>query len=84
MFYPVFSPRWCFTFNGRITNKGATRVLHEKLDDELLFRVQHREKQGLFYRLLTYIGLKAEQIGNESLLRNIIKLVAPCWTRCIY
>jgi hypothetical protein len=43
------------------------------MDDELCLRQKHR-----------FIGLKAEQIGNESLLRNIVKLKAPCWTRCIY
>jgi len=30
------------------------------------------------------VGLAADQIGNESLLRNIIKLTALCWTRSIY
>jgi hypothetical protein len=35
MFYPPFSPRWSFTFNGCTTNKGATKVFKEKLDEEL-------------------------------------------------
>jgi len=84
LFYPAFSPDWCFTIDGQITNKGATKILRDRFDNELLLRVQHREKQGLFYRLLNFIGLRAEHIGNESLLRTIIQLVAPCWTRCIY
>jgi len=25
-YYPPFSPRWCFTFEGKVTNKGATRL----------------------------------------------------------
>jgi hypothetical protein len=41
-------------------------------------------KHGLFYRLRKFVGLAADQIGNESLLRNIIKLTALCWTRSIY
>lgn len=35
LFYPPFSPRWCFTFEGCITNKGATRVFQEKLENNL-------------------------------------------------
>jgi len=84
IFYPIFFPRWCFTFVGQISSKGATKILQEKMDDELHCRLQHREKHGLLARLLPSIGLKPEQIGNESLLRTIVKLVAPCWTRCIY
>jgi len=44
----------------------------------------HHEKQGLLYCLQTFNGLKQDKIGNETLLRNIVKLTAPCWTRCIY
>ncbi len=84
LFYPPFSPRWCFTFDGCVTNKGATKLFYEKIDDELLARLQHREKQGLFYRLLPFIGLRADQIGNESMIRNIVKQTAMCWTRSIY
>ena len=51
---------------------------------ELLYRQQHREKQGLFFRLLPFIGLSAEQLGDESLLRNIVKMTATCWTRALY
>jgi hypothetical protein len=72
LFYPPFSPRWCFTFDGCVTNKGATKLFYEKIDDELLARLQHREKQGLFYRLLPFIGLRADQIGNESTIQNIV------------
>jgi len=84
IFYPAFSPRWCFTIEGCINTKGATKILHDKLDNELHLRLQHRPKQGLFQRLYSVIGLKPEQIGNESLLRNVVKQVAPSWTRCIY
>jgi len=84
VFYLAFSPQWCFTFECRVTNKGATTVLHEKIDDELYFRLLHRPKQGLFYRLLPFIGLNLEQIGNESLMHNVAKQTAPCWTRYTY
>jgi hypothetical protein len=30
------------------------------------------------------VGLTADQIGNEYLLHNIIKMTAPCWTQNIY
>jgi len=84
MFYPPFSPRWCFSFSGCSTNKGATKVLQEKIDTELTLRLQHRIKQGLFHRLSLFNGLKCQQIGDKSLLQNIVKYTAPCWTRCIY
>ena len=84
VFYPPFSPKWCFSFEGNITNKGATKVFQEKLDMELMYRQQHRSKQGMFFRLLPFVGLNAQQLGDESLLRNIIKMTAPCWTRCLY
>jgi hypothetical protein len=48
IFYPPFSPRWCFSFEGCITNKGATKVWHEKVDEELSLRLQHRNKEGAF------------------------------------
>jgi hypothetical protein len=84
IFYPLFSPRWCFTYEGCITNKGAAKVWHEKVDEELSLRIQHQNKQGAFYRQMPFNGLKAEQIGNESLLWNIIKGTAPCWKWAIY
>jgi hypothetical protein len=59
--------------------KGASQV-----DEELSLRIQHGNKQGAFYRLMPFNGLKAEQIGIELLLWNIIKGTAPCWTRAIY
>jgi hypothetical protein len=83
-YYPPFSPRWCFTFEGKVTNKGATRLLYTKMDDELCLRLKHREKQGLLCRLLQFNGIKAEFIGNESMARNIIKGTAPCPTRAIH
>jgi len=82
--YPPFSPRWCFTFDGKVTNKGATSVLYSKMDDELCLRLQHREKQGILCRLFEFNGIKADYIGNESLARNVIKGTAPCLTRSIY
>jgi hypothetical protein len=63
MFYPPFSPRWCFSFNGCVTNKGATKVLQEKIDTELTLRLQHRIKQGVFHRLSSFNGLKPQQLG---------------------
>jgi hypothetical protein len=74
IFFPPFSPRWSFTFEGCITNKGAMKVFQEKLDEELDLHLQHRPKHGL----------TANQIGNESLHCNIIKMTAPCWTQSIY
>jgi len=84
IFYPPFSPHWCFSFEAYIINKGAAKLLNDKIDDELSYRLQHWQKQGLFYRLLPNIGVRTEQIGKESLLRNIVKLIAPCWTHCSY
>jgi hypothetical protein len=82
--YPPFSATWSFAFEGSLANKGATKVMQTKMDDELLMRQRLRVKQGLFNRLQPFIGTRTEQIGDESLLRNIVKLTAPCWTRCIY
>jgi hypothetical protein len=84
IFYPPFSPRWSFSYDGCINNKGATKIFQERFDDELILRLQHRAKQGVIHRLSTFSGLKAEQIGHESLLQNNLKQTAPCWTRCIY
>ena len=84
IFYPPFSPQWSFSFEGGLTNKGATKTFHEKLDMELLHRHQCRPKQGIFFRMLPFIGLNAQQIGDESLLRNIVKMTAPSWTRWLY
>ena len=81
--YPAFSSRWSFTYAGCVTNKGATKVLQLKIDEELFLRKQHREKQGLLHRLFTFIGLRADLICDESLLRNIMKQTA-CWTRSLY
>ena len=41
-------------------------------------------KQGVSFRLLPFIGLNAQQIGDESMLRNIVKMRALCWTRFLY
>jgi hypothetical protein len=30
-YYPPFSPRWSFSFEGALMNKGATKVLHKNL-----------------------------------------------------
>jgi len=46
LFYPPFSPQWNFSFQGRLTNKGATRVFHEQLELELIYRQQHRTNKG--------------------------------------
>jgi hypothetical protein len=83
-FYPPFSPRWCFSFEGRLTTKGATKLLREKFDEELILRLQERAKQGLFARLSPFTSLSADQIGDESILRSLLKMTAPCHTRCLY
>jgi hypothetical protein len=31
-YYPAFSSRWTFSFEGKLANKGATRVLREKIN----------------------------------------------------
>ena len=84
LYYPPFLPRWHFSFEGSLTNKGATKVLHKKMDKELFMRQQHRPKQGIFNRLSAFNGIRPDQIGDETVLRNIIKGTAPCWTRCLY
>ena len=82
--YPPFSPRWSYSFEGQLINNGADNFLQEKMHQELFQRLQHRPKQGLFYRLISFNGLKINLLGQESLLRNIIKMSALCWSRCIY
>ena len=84
LYYPPFLPRWHFAFEGSLTNKGATKVLQQKMDTELLLRQQHRPKQGLFNRLSAFNGIRPDQFGDETILRNIIKGTAPCWTRSLY
>jgi len=84
IFFPAFSFRWCFSYEGCLTNKGATKVLYDKMDQELFSRMQHRKKQGLFHRLFSFNALQPDQIGKESLLRSIVKQTATCWTRAIY
>ena len=83
-YYPPFSPRWCFSFEGKLTTKGATTVLQDRLDYELVLRQQHREKHGLYLRLAAHSSLHPDLIGDESLLRCILKMTAVCMTRCIY
>ena len=36
LFYPPFSPEWCFSFDGKLTNKGASQYFFQKYDEELL------------------------------------------------
>jgi len=83
-FYPQFSSRWCFSLKGKLTNKGAMKGLQDKMDDKLSLRQQYREKHGLCPRMSPFTSLSADQIGDESILRSIIKMTAPCWTRCLY
>ena len=59
-------------------------VLQERLDYELALRQQHRGKHGLYLRLVAQSSLNADLIGDESLLRSIVKMTAVCITRCIY
>jgi len=63
-----FSPRWSFSFEGALTNKGTTKVLYQKIDEELSLRQQHRPKQGVFLRMMNQNSIYAEQIGEETLL----------------
>jgi hypothetical protein len=84
IFYPPFSPRWSFTFEACITNKGASKIFQDKLDEELNLCIQHQAKQGLFYSLRAFIGINTKQIGDESLLRSVVKQTAPCWVCSIY
>eukprot|EP00590_Aulacoseira_subarctica_P005294 CAMPEP_0172416722 /NCGR_PEP_ID=MMETSP1064-20121228/3216_1 /TAXON_ID=202472 /ORGANISM="Aulacoseira subarctica , Strain CCAP 1002/5" /LENGTH=1681 /DNA_ID=CAMNT_0013154579 /DNA_START=343 /DNA_END=5384 /DNA_ORIENTATION=- len=57
--YPPFSPKWSFSFEGSLTIKGATKVFQDKLDLEMLYRHQCRPKQGVFFRMLPFIGLSS-------------------------
>jgi len=84
IFYPPFSAQWSFSFDGSLATKGATKLFQDKLDTELIYRHQCRPKQGIFYRMLPFIGLSTQQIGDESMLRNIVKMTAPSWTRWLY
>jgi hypothetical protein len=79
-FYPPFSPRWKFSFEGYLINKGATNIFYDKMDEELSLRMQHHRKQGVLLRMSSFNSLNSEQIGDKSILMNIMKLIAPCWT----
>jgi len=80
-YYPPFSLDWSFTYDGLINGKGATKTFYQKLDEELSLRLQHRHKQGLFQRLRNLNSLCTEQIGDDTLYRNQVKMTALCWTR---
>jgi hypothetical protein len=66
-YYPPFSPRWSFLFEGCLTNEGATKILQEKMDEEFILRLQYRPKQGLFLCMLPFNSLSQEQIGDETI-----------------
>ena len=83
-FYPPFSPDWCFSIDGVLTNKGASNYFYQRLDDEMLLRLQHRPKHGLFARLALHQCLSSDYIRDESLYNGLIKMTATCWTRSIY
>jgi hypothetical protein len=83
-FYPPFAPEWCFSFEGLLTNKGATKILFEKIDEELTLRLKHRPKHGLFYLLRLFNSLHTDLIGDDTLYRKMVKMTALCWTRCGY
>ncbi len=34
--------------------------------------------------MLPFSNLREEQIGDKSILRNIMKMTAPCWTQSLY
>jgi len=51
---------------------------------ELIYRQRCQPKQGVYFRLLPFIEINAQQIGYESLLQNIVKMKAPRWTRALY
>ncbi len=50
--YPPFSPNWCFSFEGKLVIKGATKVLYEKIDDKLIQRLRHQPKQGVLQHMV--------------------------------
>jgi hypothetical protein len=54
------------------------------MDEELILRQQLRVKQGLFLRMTPFHSLRSDQIGDESILRNLFKMTAMCWTRSGY
>jgi len=37
-YYPPFSPKWKFSFDGRLINKGAMKLFYVKYDEELILR----------------------------------------------
>ena len=83
-FYLPFSPDLCFSIERVLTNKGATNYFYQRLDEELLLRLQHRPKHGLFAGLASHQCLSSEYIRDESLYNGLIKMTATCWTRSIY
>jgi hypothetical protein len=84
IFIAPFSARYVFTHKGYTSSKSASTVLKEKANDELILRLQHRRSQGLLQRLLPFIGLKVNELGEETTGRDIMRNTAPCHTRKIY
>jgi len=76
--------RWSFLFEGCLTNKGAAKILQEKMDEEFMLWLQHRPKQGLFLCILPFNSPSQEQIGGETILRSHMRMTTPCWMRCLY
>jgi hypothetical protein len=50
-----------------------------KFDEELSLRMQHHPtKQGLFFRLVSMNSLHTSHIGDDTLLRKLVKMTATC------
>ena len=79
-----FSPRCVFTHEGYTASKSASAILKEKANRELILRLQHRRSHGLLQHLLPFIGLEFNELGEETMGRDIIRNTAPCHTRKIY
>jgi hypothetical protein len=59
-------------------------LLYDRIDKELLLQQQHCPKQGALLQMALFNSLSTDEIGNETLQQNILRLTTPCWTRCIY
>jgi hypothetical protein len=60
------------------------KYFNQKMDEELILRLQHRPKQGLFLRLASFNSLSTNQIGDKTLFHNLVKMTATCWTQCVH
>jgi hypothetical protein len=58
IFYPPFFPIGAFHSKDALLIKVLQKYFEKKIDDELTYRLQHCQKQGLFAGLLSTNGVK--------------------------